>query len=244
MISLTDLILFIERIIIGLLAVVLYVYLVTAVFPWLTMRLSWKKTPVSARGLSRVTFPEGRGVVYEPDLHIRRYIRKYALVLHEGTKFLQCQTDPRVAYLCYDVLSFDRTGRLLDIVRVSERMETKGCTRKVTLPTETSHAFIVLRRVDGMYKAKVKMAGYTLRGSILFGALTVLTTVAMALFLNGAVISVWGIIGGIIYSDHPEFVMQSTDMKTIVVTAVILGILCTLWTLWRYRRHSRKVVNK
>ena len=45
-------------------AVCIYVYLVASVYPWLTMHLAWrKKIPYTDRGVKRVKFPTGRGIV-------------------------------------------------------------------------------------------------------------------------------------------------------------------------------------
>ncbi len=224
-----------EKALIALLALIAYLYLVCSVFPWLTMRLLWRGKSVSARGLRRVSFPEGRGVIYEPDLHVRRFIPRYALILHEENKFLQCQVDPRAAYLRYDVISFDRTGRLLDIVKVSERLTGDGYSRRVLLPTDTSRAYIVLRQVDGMYKSRRLASRYSFWGIGIFCGLTVISTMVCGWLLYQGIGTVW-------LTLLPS--IAPITASEILWTGFGWGLAVSAWTVFRYMIRMIKVVNK
>ncbi len=230
-----QIILMVEKGLVALMALGLYIYLVSAVFPWLTMRFVWRGRAGSARGVGRVVFPEGRGVVCEPDLAYRRYIRRYALVDTGSIRFLQCEVHPRVVSLRYDIISFDRAGRLLDVVQVREHLNEPGYTHRITLPRNTSTVQLVLRRVDGVYRNKSRYVAYSRSGVILYTLLTVGSTVLLSWLLHEAITSVWAFL-------TPS--LTGTSRLFALVAGGIAGGLYAGWTLLRYRHHSGKVVNK
>ncbi len=224
----------VEKCLIALFAVMGYFYLVCSLIPHLTLRPSWREEASHARGLSRVVFATGRGVVYEPDLSMRRYIRQYALVLHDGQKFLQCCIHPRVTYLRYDIISFGQGGELLDIVRVCERPTVPGQTARVRLPVATAHAYVVLRRADGMYRNNRKLVRYAPWRLLLLVGLTVAATVAAACLLHDAVARVWALC-------YPS--LPTAKLGTTLVAAAVMGLFCSGWILLRHTYGSGKAVN-
>lgn len=220
---------------VGVISLFLYIYLVTAVYPWLTMRLVCVRRPWRIRGVRRVTFPDGRGVVYEPDVRVRRYIPQYAILLRDGHKFLQCKLDPRVAYLRYDVVSLNRYGRMLDIVEVRETPIKRGQTQPVSLPTETAYAYLIPRRVDDMYTSREQVARYSFVGFGICAGLTVLTTLVVAALLYNGVVPV-------LTSLLPEVAPPARGMFLLI--ACLMGLLTAGWIFLMYFLRSRRVVNR
>lgn len=221
--------------ILAVIALFVYVYLVSSLYPWLTMRLVCRRRVWGGRGVRRVTFPEGRGVVYEPDVRVRRYIPQYAVLVRDGHKFLQCRVDARVAFMRYDVVSFDRYGRMLDLVGVSEMIVKRGHTQPVVLPTETAYAYIVPRRVDGMFTDKVKIARYSWPGRILCAGLTVLTTLVVAAVLYGGLVPLLRFI-------WPNVIAPSRGL--FFLAAFGLGVVTSAWIFFIYHMRSKRVINR
>ena len=222
-----------------LLAVVLtviYVYLVASVYPWLTLHLTWRKRyPYTDRGLLRVRFPEGRGVVYEPDPRVRRYVSKYALFTSEGKKYIRLRVDKRINYLRYDVVTFDRRGRLLDVLEVSERLSSAGSPRAVRLPAATAYASVLPRQVDGEHTGKDLAVVYSPIGIAVFTALTVLTTVFVAFLIRNEIPNL------LYYGD--EFLIYPPAGKTFILS-VALGAVNALWVVLMHYLHAIRKINR
>ncbi len=230
-----NIIIVVEKSLIAVFAVVGYFYLVCSLIPHLTLRPVWREEAGRARGLSRVTFPTGRGVIYEPDPKVRRYLRQYALLLQDGHKLLQCRIDSHIRYLRYDVATFDREGRLLDIVRVSERVSTPGVTRRVSLPTATAHAYIVLRRVDGMYRSRERVVRYSLPRLIAMPILTVAVTLGAAFLLYDSVARIWALC-------YPR--LTGASLGTVLAWAAVVGVAVAGWMLLSHRLRNWRAINR
>ncbi len=216
-------------------AVILYLYLVCAVYPRLTVKLAFCGKGHTVRGVRRVVFAGGRGVVYEPDLHVRRYLPRYALFVQDGEKYLRCSLNPNVKYIRYDVVSFDLRGKMLDAVSVSEYIRTSGSTKALVLPTATAYAYVIPRRVDGMYESHEKILHYPRKGLIVFGVLTAVSTLIMTWFLYDA-------LNTIFRANIRWFVPASTPyiiLHALLYSALILGVV-----FLAYRSYTKKVINR
>lgn len=215
---------------------VIYVYLVASVYPWLTMHLTWRKRkPYTDRGLLRVRFPEGRGVVYQPDPRVRRYIPKYALFTTEGKKYIRLRVDRRVNYIRYDVVTFDRRGKLLDVLEVSERLASAGSPRAVRLPAATAYASVIPRRVDGEYTGKDMAVGYSPTGIAIYTGLTVLTTVVMAFLIRDEIPTL------MYYGD--SYIAYFNAGATLILS-VLLGAVNSLWVVLLHHLHALRKINR
>lgn len=212
-------------------AVCIYVYLVASVYPWLTMRLAWRgKRPYTDRGVKRVKFPTGRGVVCTPDLRVRPYVPQYALFTDGGKKYIRLQTHERVNYIRYDVVTFDSHGRLLDVLEVAERLATAGATRAVRLPTATAYACVIPRKVDGEYVGKDLAVGYSTAGTMTCAALTVATTVLVGILLHGELV----------------FLLETmtVSLPVTILCSILLGVLMAGWIVLMHHRHAVRRINR
>ena len=214
----------------------IYVYMVASVYPWLTLHPAWRKRkPHTDRGLLRVKFPGGRGVVYEPDPRVRRYVPKYALFTSEGKKYIRLRVDQRVNYIRYDVVTFDRRGRLLDVLEVSERLTSAGSPRAVRLPTATAYASVIPRKIDGEYTGKEMAVGYSPIGIAVYTALTVLTTVFIAFLIRNELQNL------LFYGDH--FITYYSAGRTLALS-VLLGTVNSLWVVFMHYLHALRKINR
>ena len=214
-----------------IIALCLYVYLVASVYPWLTMRLAMRKQwAATDRGIRRVKFPEGRGVIYRPDLKVQRYVPAYALLTTEGKKYIRLQVHPLVNYIRYDVATFDAKGKLLDVQKVAERLTTRGATRAVRLPTATACATVIPRRVDGEYLSREYAVGYSTAGTLICSALTLLTTLAVAYLIHGELTS---LLEG-----------MTVSLGKALLLSLPVGALTAGWIALMHRRHATRKINR
>ena len=214
---------------------VLYVYLIASVYPWLTMHWAWRRRmPYSDRGLLRVKFPEGRGVICEPQLRSRRYIPKYALFTMDGCKYVRLRVHRRVNFIRYDVVTFDAKGRLLDVLEVSERLTSEGNTRAVRLPTATAYAAVIPRQVDGEPVGKDASVGYSIVGTAIYGGLTVLTTVFVGYMLHTELTYLMTSL----YNRTPE------SLGRTLIVSLLVGIACAAWMVLMHYLHAIRKIDR
>ncbi len=218
-------------------AVAAYLYLLVSLYPRLTLRWVWKGDPLLGdRGLRRVTFPGGRAVVYAPAPGIRRYIPTYALIKEAEGVFIRCRIHESIAYIRYDVATFDAKGKLLDVLRVSERITACGCTHGVRLPRNTAYATLVLRRVDGEYVGRDATVGYGIRGMGIYVALSAVTAAIVGYILHG---SIFGILDAVWRGPW-----EIRSLGATLVASVLLGILGAAGVLLMHELHRKQVINK
>ena len=219
-------------------AIVVYVYLVSSVYPWLCMHAVWIKNrkgyPRGDRGVRRVRFPEGRGVVYEPHPALRRYVPHYALYTRNDQKYIRLSLHPQTAYIRYDVAVFNSRGRLLEVLEVSERISEEGVSRSVRLPDRTAYACVVPRQVDGEYVGREVTVGYSLAGTIVLTVLTVATTVMMGYTLHGEFNYVMTELMG----------LEPISLPRTLLVSLLTGVACAAWVLFMYYLHTIRKLNR
>ena len=227
-----------------LMALAAYLYLVISVYPRLIMRATWrarhKGEATGDRGVRKLTFPDGRAIVYEPVLSARRFLRRYALIKRDGCTYIQCRIHERIALIRYDVATFDRRGRLLDVVSVREWISDPGHTSLVRLPRETAYASVTLRKADAMYAGREKTLGYSPIGMAVYAALTAVTAVALDIVLHKSLSEIFSaLVDARILIDRPI-----TPLDTSVVYAIIFGLVSAAWGLLIHYIHKNKVLNR
>lgn len=233
-------IMYIENAVMLIMALTLYLYLVPSVFPQLTLKPAWKATRrgkvlLEGRGVRKLVFPEGRAIIYEPAPKIRRFIHRYALIKQDGCVYIKCRIHDRVAFIHYDVAAFDRAGRLLDVLSISERILEQGHTRTVRLPRETAYVSITLRKVDKMYLDRSVTLKLAPKGVWTCVALTALTTMVLAFVANRTI--------NAMIAPLPLRVGIS-NLGVTLFFAAIFGALAALWIAYRYRKRVVKVNKK
>ncbi len=213
----------------------LYIFLVCYIYPWFTMKLVWRGERYAPRGRRRVVFDGGRGVVYSPDVKIRKYIPQYAIYLIDGSKYVRCKLNPHIEHMRYDVISLDINNKLLDVVSVNEKISSRGNTQPVKLPTDTAYACVVPRRVDGKSIRGEKTITYSKKGCVWFGILTTVTTVVMSWFLHDGLSALFHVLYG-------KF--EDTSIFEVLLRAFLYGAAISIFGLLVYHRRCTKVINK
>lgn len=218
-----------------ILSVILYVYLTSRALPDICVRWANPKKKMGDRGLRKYTFPEGRGVVYEPELKMRRFIRQYALICYKNNKYLKCYLNPKIRFVKYDVMVYGPAGELLDIIAVTERVTNEKYSKAVPLHKDTSYVNVILRMADDMYKSGEAVISYSKASLAVLTVLVALSTIGEIYLARYLMTNVVGILtsGWAVYVNNIRFLIYS----------IILSVACSMVFLLSYIRRTVKVVN-
>lgn len=182
-------------------APIAYVFVTARLLPRLLLTPKARADEVSDRGLRRYTFQDGRAIVYQPAPAHRQYIRQYILSEHNGTRFLQCQTDERIFSIKYRILPFDEQDRPLDILDVEDPIfnTDNGKPRPVPLPPRTAYVSVEVQAVNDVNVYDSTQAGFSLKSTAIYGAAVAVLTMALALvimsllvFYTNLIFAAWG----------------------------------------------------
>ena len=232
-----EIILLIESILTVAVCLAAFLYLTATLYPRLILRPVWLggRDPwiTGDRGIRRMTFPEGRAAVYEPLPASRRYLRRYALIKQDGCTLLRCRIHERIAFIRYDVATFDARGRLLDVLTVSERITEAGHTRAVRLPRDTAYARVILRRADRVYEDHTLLVGYSYLRMGIFAGLCILTSVVSALVMRDS----------LAYLAELLLPRPVAGVGATLLTAAVAGALYAALVLQIHYIHAKKVMN-
>lgn len=220
----------------ALMSLVIYGYLVSFVIPHLCVKWKTPNKLRGDRGIKKYVFPEGRSVVYEPELRVRRYMKQYALIYNNGGKFIRCRINERIRYIKYDVIVFGPDRRVIDVIEVSERITDIGYCKSVQLPEETSFVNVVIRRVDAMHESKEKAVSYSGKSLLVLIALITVVTVIESYVIEATLPPILPLVGlklTAIADSSEKFLLS-------VAAGLITGVLSAATYCFR----SLGVVNK
>ena len=135
--------------------IVVFFILMIGLLPRLFLKNRYAIKESFDRGIKKYRLKDdGYGIVYEPDLKIRKYMEQYVLVNREGEKQLLCKIKPTISYIDFDVVLFDCANRVTQVLHVQELVEKSAYTKTVTLPSDTSYVSILLNGVDDRVLSK------------------------------------------------------------------------------------------
>ena len=219
-------------------SITLYLKLFSSTIPNLIMRLRYKGTVTRDRGVKKYVYENGRCVVYEPDINVRKYVKKYSLYTEDGYKYIQCEVAKQISYIRYDVYAFNNSNKLIDIINVNENIEgEEGYSAPVELPPETSYVKFVLRKVDAMYSCKTSFVEYSPIRYAICGAVVALATAVETVIIYTNL----KYIMKAIRLKVDLIVLESTEM---IVAAIIICCITVALTLFAYYRNSKRVMSR
>lgn len=191
-----------------------------AILPKLFLKNKYTLTETHDRGIKKYKLNnDGYGIVYEPDVKIRKYIQQYVLINHDGEKQLQCKVSEKISYLDFDVVLFDRSNEVSQVIHVQDMVGKLGYTRSVSLPLETSYISILLNQVDDLVLKKessVKISPFNL---ICFWVVGLILSVGVSFCIK------WGFsytFGGVF---RESFVASSRGFAITLIIALITGAI-------------------
>lgn len=138
---------YVYEILLILITISAYTLLIGSVLPKCLLTLEYIPGGPTDRGLRKYTFPEGRGISYEPHPALRKYVSLYILFSSGGNKFFRLKPKRGVNFLVYELAVFNAQNKLIDVIRVSERTDEDERRQNVMLPPSTSYVSLVIYTV-------------------------------------------------------------------------------------------------
>lgn len=168
-----------------------YVFLLTRTIPQFTLKHKKVGDATKDRGLKKYVFDGGRAVVYEPEVVYRDYVSQYMLFSKDSNKYIRCNINAKIRHIKYDVVAYDNSNKIIDIIGVDERLDKQKYTTSVLLPPETSYVSLILRRADDMFVSNEVKVKYTWQSLLVCAALIVISTIAFGLIVNHCFKDLW-----------------------------------------------------
>lgn len=204
--------------IILILSLILYVFFTACLLPKLLLIPKFRSADTGDRGIKKYLYEDGRAIVYEPTAQVRKHIPQYILSDNAGERFLKCKLDQRIRSIRYVVIAFDASGKVLDILNVSDPVENTGMAKAVPLPLSTAYVTLSVNEVNGvrmksdrfLQLSVIKLAGFVL------AALSF--TVAEALLLKNTFL----FFADFIMSYSKKVVIDNTYT---IATALLIGLV-------------------
>lgn len=217
-------------------SMILYVYLFSSIIPRFIMKISVKKENTRDRGVKKFIYPNGRCVLYETELAIRRYVGTYALYTEDGYKYIKSKAASDVYSLKYDVYAFNNKNKLIDIISVSETLGEDKYTDSVALPPETSYVRFVLRRVNNQSFSNNILAGYSFSRYAVCATVVALATAIEAAFIY--------VIFKDIFINALKLKIKLSGPVGMTFTVLGISLLVAGLTILAYRRNCKRVINR
>ena len=169
--------------IVAISSIVLYILAVGEWLPSLLIARRHTSGELKDRGLKKYTFPEGRGVVYQPAQQSRKYMKKYMLFCFEGKKYIRCMFDSEVRTAFFELLIYDNQNNLIKSEDIFVNVGKSSYTEAIAIPEQASHASVTVLQINGKNIAvspadKQWFKKYIWRRRGIYAALTLAVTFA------------------------------------------------------------------
>lgn len=217
-------------------SIILYVYLFSSIIPSFIMKLRMKEENTCDRGIKKFIYPNGRCVLYETELDIRKYISSYALFTEDGYKYIKCKAVRGVSVLRYDVYAFNIDNKLIDIIGVNEVLGKDDYTEAIALPPETSYVRFVLRRADNKTISSKILADYPVARYIICAIVVAVATLIEAMIMYAIVKD--------IFINALRLRIELASTGSMLFAAFFISLVAAGLTVLAYRRNCKKVINK
>lgn len=224
-----------------LVAMILYILLVSRLIPGYTLRPHYVGR-IGDRGIRRYRTEAGHAVLYAPGRRCASGITQYIL-LHgkeDGLKTITCKTNGKVDKIRYDIAVFDGSGRLIDVLDVTDTLSGERYTKAVVLPQATSYVSVILRQVNGKQVCADRVFDSGLVGRIMCAASTVVLTILMGLLMRRMLSDAVGQLNDVYRFSRSQSPHISRPM-TILIAGLFGSALAGLQVLWDKRYTKRKM---
>lgn len=197
----------------------IYVFAVSKLLPSFLFAASYKKHGITDRGLKKYTFPNGRGILYEPDIKYRDFLKRYIIFEYNGKKYIKCKLSEKVVSLRYEVAVYNNKDRLIKVIELSENVPNKCETKNVELPKDTSYVSVILKRVNEAYRFDT-LRCFSAKRVAIFSAITAAMTVIYGIMIRKLILYV----DALLNSDLT--ISLASNVISSLVVSVIVIILC------------------
>ena len=202
-----------------------YVFLITKPLSYFLLSPSYKKHTATDKEIGKYKFPDGRGIVYEPNDEYKAYLEKYVLFTYKNQKYIKCKLSSNVTSLKYEIAVFNPKGRLIRVLELAESIAQKGSTQTVALPDDTAYARVSLRSVND------REAFPTLRRTssakiCTFSIIAIAMTIALGIVARMTVTSVFELLNK----------QVSIDLGANLVLSFVIGALVSFLCLMIHKK--------
>ncbi|MCH5164819.1 MAG: hypothetical protein J1G01_00260 [Clostridiales bacterium] len=188
------------------------------------------------RGIKKIDEDDRFGIVCEPPLEARKYIKEYALTRSDDKSVLVCKLGSELNYIDYDILVFDEKDKPQRVFNVKENVTGKEYTRVVELPSGTAYVSLFVNEADGQ-KFRHSFEKHASTGRV--AAFIALSAVLIALAVIGIKVCFAYLFAGIF---RESFIVlgKSTAVTAIIFAAVTLVDIILTVTAFLLRRSASK----
>ncbi len=117
-------------------------------FPRILMRAYGATVPVRDRLIGRASDDNRAILVYEPALSARRYLKSYRIWREPDGMFFQADLGTRVALLRYEILVYNASNEIIEVIGVKETFNNELMTHVTALPRGADYVSVRLICVD------------------------------------------------------------------------------------------------
>ena len=149
-IRIDNVVIYMSLAIIAAASIILYVMSMSQWLPRFLIAKRRVSGKLSDRGIKKYVFPDGRGVVYEPGLISRTYMKKYMLFSYKGKRYIRCMFDDEVRNVYFEIVIFNNQNKIIKTMDVFVPIENTHYSEAILLPDDTSHVNIAVMRVNGV----------------------------------------------------------------------------------------------
>lgn len=224
--------------IILLIAVVAVFVAVHAVLlPKLFLKVNYEYDALPDRGIKIISEVNGKSIVYEPDVRIRKYVKQYIVSERNGKKVFVCKIDDAIRYIGYDIVQFDDKGNSFKVLSVSELISNKGYTRTCELSDKTAYVTLVLNSVNNAEFNYLASKKVVMRGVALYLAFATFTEAASILAIKACAAKIYG---GVFYESFVLSVSSWIFTSVVCAAVIIINVVCTLCIVLSGRKKKKK----
>ena len=234
-------------ILLPIVAAAAYIAVVALLLPKFFLQNKYKIKQVQDRGIKKYKSGDSaRGIVYEPDLSLRKYIKQYALADDGKEKTLKCMISPDIEYMEYDIALFNNRHKVFKVLNICDIITEKGYTEKVTLPDETSYVMIIPSRINNEILDRPVRLNISYPKTIAFGFITLILSVVVAFALK---IGLTNAFGGVFresflsYSNgHVQTLIAA--LLLCVIGIIVVAVMLSFKNMQIHKHVAKKVRNK
>ena len=213
-----------------------YAYMIATLLPQKLLPILYDTKDHLGRGLKKMTYPEGRAVLYEPHPSLRKYIRQYLLFTVDGYKYFQSQIGEGVKRYTASIVCFDNGNHVLDVLDISESL-SNTFSQPIRLHHKTSYVAFIISSVNGTPLPRVHFVKTRLASAPLY-----IAAVAMVSFLLFSY-TLWTI-RQITDLLSVSSLFSNVENTSFLFPSLIIGVVCLLITLLTRICKKVKVVLK
>ena len=206
------------------------------VLPKLFLKIKYSVNDLLGRGIKKLTYKDGRAVLYEPHPKFRKFINKYLLFTNEGYKYLICKVDQKVRYIRFNVVMFDNKHNAIDSISVSAYVNGSFETEPVLLHHNTSYVSISVDCVNNNEIYNENLQSIKLFNIALYSISVMILFFIELMFLSNNVLS------QIFLYFKIENIDVSMSLLSGISWSVLIGIFTFIIALIKVRNKGIKVV--